>query len=396
MDTDPLGTFLAKNKDAWSKIPVNGFGNALGNSLAQQQRFAVMDARVDEVMGDVLANGERLAALNAPAREMPLDDENARALGADSEGRVVVVGNRPPSWLEENILQPVEHALSATGHFVNDVGQAIGDGLSDLLAKPSGSTDEIPAQWNNWGRPVITGPVDYSHSARDVLLQTGPMLVPIDPTAEARRAAASARVATNIGILAGGPLTGYAAGAQMLGAPNDVVNNIGIAQAGVFGSVALGSSSQPIYTGPRSPLQQFVSGRVTPIEIPGPGLSVEVSSFPNLIPGDPVMPGPRYRLVTTEGGQFKYQLPSGEMRTPKGNFDFVQVDGEIRIAPPRDDFESGHLSLAKGSPVEYAGTIQFSQKGALKWWDNNSGHYQPNASAATQANLPIDLFKPTH
>jgi hypothetical protein len=114
----------------------------------------------------------------------------------------------------------------------------------------------------------------------------------------------------------------------------------------------------------------------------------------NIFPSHPPMPGPRYILVQTESGGFKYQLPSGELRTPKGVFDFVQIGYKIKIAPPRDDDFSGHLSLSKGADVDYAGTIQFSQKGGLKWWSNNSGHYQPAPENSSIVNLPHNYFKP--
>ncbi|MEO6936655.1 MAG: LysM peptidoglycan-binding domain-containing protein [Collimonas sp.] len=114
----------------------------------------------------------------------------------------------------------------------------------------------------------------------------------------------------------------------------------------------------------------------------------------NLFPGHPAMPGSRYKLIQTESGDFKYQLPSGELRTPKGAYDFIQNGNEIRISPLRNDEFSGHLSLSKGADVDYAGSIQFSQKGGLKWWDNNSGHYQPPATNSPIVNLPNNLFKP--
>ncbi|MBA6068672.1 MULTISPECIES: hypothetical protein [Pseudomonas] len=84
---------------------------------------------------------------------------------------------------------------------------------------------------------------------------------------------------------------------------------------------------------------------------------------------------------------------AGGMRTPKGKYDFIQVDGKIYIAPPRDNVVSGHLSLSKGGDVDFAGQIHFSQKGGLKNWDNHSGHYQPPAGAAPVVKLPQDIFK---
>jgi hypothetical protein len=122
--------------------------------------------------------------------------------------------------------------------------------------------------------------------------------------------------------------------------------------------------------------------------------SGEPTKLPNLFPNDPAVPGPRYKLIQTEDGRFKYRMPNGDLRTPKGTFDFVQVDGEIRIAPPKNDPNvSGHLSLSKGKDVDFAGTIQFSQKGDLKSWDNASGHYRPAAEHAPAVDLPQDLFK---
>jgi hypothetical protein len=108
------------------------------------------------------------------------------------------------------------------------------------------------------------------------------------------------------------------------------------------------------------------------------------------------MPGPQYKLIQTESGEYKYQMPNGELRTPKGAFDFVQIDGEIRIAPPKNNPDiSGHLSLSSGADVDYAGTVQFSQSGKLKFWDNNSGHYQPPATGASVVvKLPAASFKP--
>ncbi|MFV0549943.1 MAG: hemagglutinin repeat-containing protein, partial [Limnobaculum xujianqingii] len=125
----------------------------------------------------------------------------------------------------------------------------------------------------------------------------------------------------------------------------------------------------------------------------GAAANTESVAFKNLFPNDLVIPGPRYELVQTETGAYKYRMPSGELRTPKGNYDFIQRDGKIYIAPTRNESDiSGHLSLSKGMDVEFAGQIQFSQKGGMKNWDNMSGHYQPSASAAPNVNLPQDKF----
>lgn len=112
----------------------------------------------------------------------------------------------------------------------------------------------------------------------------------------------------------------------------------------------------------------------------------------NVYPNDPVMPGPRYELVLTESGAYKYRTSSGELRTPTGRFDFIQNNGKIYIAPTRSDEFSGHLSLSRGADVEFSGQIQFSQRGMLKEWDNYSGHYVPPASLAPKVKLPQENF----
>ncbi|MGW8308381.1 MAG: hemagglutinin repeat-containing protein [Achromobacter pulmonis] len=124
----------------------------------------------------------------------------------------------------------------------------------------------------------------------------------------------------------------------------------------------------------------------------GKNSDADAAKLKNLFPNDPVMPGPRYELILNESGDYKYRTSTGELRTPKGQFDFIQNGGKIYIAPTRDDGFSGHLSLSKGADIEFSGQIQFSQKGGLKEWDNKSGHYQPPASMAQKVDLPQEKF----
>ncbi|MCJ0764510.1 LysM peptidoglycan-binding domain-containing protein [Variovorax terrae] len=66
------------------------------------------------------------------------------------------------------------------------------------------------------------------------------------------------RFQTDIGLAVGGPLTGWAAGARLLDAPDNIVNGIGVAQSGLIGSFApavLGRGSlvaRPEWGGPVS------------------------------------------------------------------------------------------------------------------------------------------------
>ncbi len=59
---------------------------------------------------------------------------------------------------------------------------------------------------------------------------------------------------------------------------------------------------------------------------------------------------------------------------------------------------AGHIDIARGGDVAYAGEIRFGagrgNRGQLQWWDNASGHYRPKAADAGTVSdlLPIDLF----
>lgn len=78
-----------------------------------------------------------------------------------------------------------------------------------------------------------------------------------------------------------------------------------------------------------------------------------------------------------------------------GQYNFVTINGETYVAK---QIVGGHYDISMGAGgVDYAGTVRFGKqngsRGYIKDWDNNSGHYKPNPVDATQAGLPIDLFK---
>lgn len=107
------------------------------------------------------------------------------------------------------------------------------------------------------------GPVEQSilpdYSSRLKLSPpSGPMLVPYDPNAlamaEVRDLENRRQFQTSVGLAAAGPVFGgYASGAKVLGAPNDVVENIALAQSGFVGSLvpAIALEGQAIGVGPR-------------------------------------------------------------------------------------------------------------------------------------------------
>jgi len=86
--------------------------------------------------------------------------------------------------------------------------------------------------------------------------------------------------------------------------------------------------------------------------------------------------------------------PRGTIRSASGRYIYVQLGQYVFLA--RVNRGIGHIDLSLGLPVVYAGEIQFGgrkKRGVLRWWNNNSGHYRPDAFAAFSAMLPFDLFK---
>jgi hypothetical protein len=122
----------------------------------------------------------------------------------------------------------------------------------------------------------------------------------------------------------------------------------------------------------------------------------------NLRLGDPVVLQSRARtLVQDARGRFWLQNADGKRITPSGQYDFVKLpDGSIRVVRTNTNPEfSTHLGLSGGKEVSFAGSIRFANsntatRGSIRSWTNNSGHYQPPASLASNAGLPINLFTP--
>ena len=84
----------------------------------------------------------------------------------------------------------------------------------------------------------------------------------------------------------------------------------------------------------------------------------------------------------------------GVISRPDGTYNFVRTQG-VRRMDQRTliSAKAGHAQLSQGRPVVYAGTVRFNA-GALDWWSNYSGHFQPIAAFHRQAQLPDDKFVP--
>jgi hypothetical protein len=119
--------------------------------------------------------------------------------------------------------------------------------------------------------------------------------------------------------------------------------------------------------------------------------------FPNLEPGDSPKPVGSFKLEF-RNGKWVTVSSSGDVFTARGKYIFVTHDGKITVARASDVLrgrpEAKHIDLSRGNPVDYAGEVDFTQKGELRSWSNNSGHYRPDANLANQAELPMGQFKP--
>lgn len=120
------------------------------------------------------------------------------------------------------------------------------------------------------------------------------------------------------------------------------------------------------------------------------------ASFANRTVHDTAKPAPPGdELVTLGSGTFGAKDEArGLITRPDGTYNFVRTQAERRVDQRLlISAKAGHAQLAGGKAVLYAGTVRFSG-GALDWWSNYSGHYQPIAAFRAQAQLPDDKFVP--
>ena len=102
------------------------------------------------------------------------------------------------------------------------------------------------------------------------------------------------------------------------------------------------------------------------------------------------MPVERSNIFMLDSFANQYRLRrvgTHSVNVPNMKYNFVRTrEGEMLLHN-----RYRHPSLADGQQVLYAGEVFFNN-GNLEWWSNGSGHYQPDADGAEQANLPMDYF----
>jgi hypothetical protein len=94
---------------------------------------------------------------------------------------------------------------------------------------------------------------------------------------------------------------------------------------------------------------------------------------------------------------------SGDSLTAKGTYNYVIQGGRIFVGLAGGQEKQGHIDIARGQPVEYAGKIKFgsgrNNRGTLVRWTNSSGHYRPEpvrSDWAKEFRLPLDKFEDRH
>ncbi len=119
--------------------------------------------------------------------------------------------------------------------------------------------------------------------------------------------------------------------------------------------------------------------------------SNEIKPFKNTISEQTYNTPPLRRLIQNNG-KWKTVDGAGNMFTARGEYEFVTLNGRTYVGRAG----TGHYNVSHGSEaVDFAGHIRFSHgsnRGVLKSWNNNSGHYKPTADKAWQAKLPLDKF----
>jgi len=106
----------------------------------------------------------------------------------------------------------------------------------------------------------------------------------------------------------------------------------------------------------------------------------------------------RSRLVYRDGKWIEI-ISNQEIRTASGVYNFVTQDGTIfirRASAKVGNNLIGHVDLAMGCDVDYAGRLYFSgrtSRGILRKWTNESGHYRPSTDARSNAGLPDEKFQ---
>jgi hypothetical protein len=120
--------------------------------------------------------------------------------------------------------------------------------------------------------------------------------------------------------------------------------------------------------------------------------------FSNLFPEDLPRQVQRSALRVDQGKWLEI-TSKGQIRSALGIYLFVTMQSRVFVRRASTRIQGdpiGHVDLALGKDVDYAGQIHFShrkRRGILLYWTNASGHYKLDAQSMGNANLPPELFQ---
>lgn len=109
----------------------------------------------------------------------------------------------------------------------------------------------------------------------------------------------------------------------------------------------------------------------------------------------------RSKLIS-HTGKWQELTYNGQKRSASGVYNFVTLEGKVFIRKASARLGNrliGHIDLALGKAVDYAGRLYFSgrtNRGILRKWTNESGHYRPSPELFKNASLPEELFEAGH
>jgi uncharacterized protein DUF4157 len=123
-------------------------------------------------------------------------------------------------------------------------------------------------------------------------------------------------------------------------------------------------------------------------------------TYGNLYPGETQPSARIVRLVQADN--LWYEVGSdGSTHRAGGNYDFVVKNGEVFALQHKNAGigadAPGHLTLAEGGRVEYAGQVRFGRgtttRGVLSEWSNASGHIRPTGELLDSVPFPRSQFR---
>ncbi|MDJ0734191.1 MAG: hypothetical protein QNJ47_08945 [Nostocaceae cyanobacterium] len=124
----------------------------------------------------------------------------------------------------------------------------------------------------------------------------------------------------------------------------------------------------------------------------------QIQKFSNLFPEDLPKLIQISKLVYYHRKQ-REVMTNLERRIASGVYNFVTQERVIFIGKASTKVGNsfiGHVDLAMGKELDYAGRLYFSgrtKRGILRKWTNESGHYRPSPNFNSQACLPLELFQ---